>query len=177
MQRLVYWQLAALERLFANMTSLQTSNIFAALGDVKGGKKKSSKSKGEGGEKKKKQSKAEEKSQLEAAIFSGLPSVSNWADELDEEDDFGGGLGALPDGWSAVSLVTFQPLLEQVYSQFGVQAKLQLSIAWLWSQIGRLSPGMHCRQCLASSSRLASVNALRKHFRNSCVCHHRVRSC
>ena len=80
----------------------QTSNVFAALGAADGRKKKSSKSEKEVGEKKKKQSKAEEKSQLEAAIFSGLPSISNWADELDEEDDFGGDLGALPDGWSTV---------------------------------------------------------------------------
>ena len=80
----------------------ETSNIFAALGVADGKKKKSSKSEKEVGEKKKKQSRAEEKSQLEAAIFSGQPSVSNWADELDEEDDFGGDLGALPDGWSTV---------------------------------------------------------------------------
>ena len=82
--------------------SLQTSNVFAALGSAKASKKKSGKAKDDSGEKDKKQSTAEEKSQLEAAIFSGQPSVSNWADELDEEDDFGGGLAPLPEGWSAV---------------------------------------------------------------------------
>lgn len=86
------------------MSGLQTSNIFAALGSAKSGKKKSSKSKEEGAkEPKSKQSKAEEQKRLEAAIFGGQATVGNWADELDEEDDFGGGLAPLPADWSTVS--------------------------------------------------------------------------
>ena len=156
------------------MTSLQTSNIFAALGAAKGGKKKSGKSKEDGGEKKKKQSKAEEKSQLEAAIFSGLPSVSNWADELDEEDDFGGGLGALPDGWSAVRLVisaaapdtlpiTFRNVLYALLRGSGVR-------------LNAFSLAMHPRQCLASSSPRAVSNAMQTLFRIPCHQHQCVQS-
>ena len=86
------------------MSGLQTSNIFAALGSGKSGRKKSSKSKEEAGkESKSKQSKAEEQKRLEAAIFGGQSTVSNWADELDEDDDFGGGLAPLPADWSTVS--------------------------------------------------------------------------
>ena len=133
---------------FASMTSLQTSNIFAALGAAKGGKKKSSKTKEDGGEKKKKQSKAEEKSQLEAAIFSGLPSVSNWADELDEEDDFGGGLGALPDGWSAVRLVSSAAAPDTLPVVF--QIILYSSLRGSGVRLNVLA--VHPRQCLVSSS-------------------------
>ena len=88
------------------MSVLQTSNVFAALGSGAGksSKKKSSKAKDDSKEAKSKQSKAEEQAKLEAAIFGGQSSVGNWADELDEDDDFGGGgLAPLPADWSTVS--------------------------------------------------------------------------
>ena len=107
------------------MSGLQTSNIFAALGSGKSGKKKSSKSKEEGGkEPKSKHSKAEEQKRLEAAIFGGQSTVSNWADELDEDDDFGGGLAPLPADWSTVSEGKQQASgRSDVYSSIGLMVR------------------------------------------------------
>lgn len=93
--------------------SLATGNAFAAL-STKSTKKKSDKSKDGDGEqpgrkaskKQQRQLEEEQKAAMEAAIFGGGgPSVSNWADELDDEEDFelsrGGGLAPLPDDWAA----------------------------------------------------------------------------
>ena len=93
--------------------SLATGNAFAAL-STKSAKKKSDKSKDGDGEqpgrkaskKQQRQLEEEQKAAMEAAIFGGGgPSVSNWADELDDEEDFelsrGGGLAPLPDDWAA----------------------------------------------------------------------------
>ena len=145
------------------MTSLQTNNIYAALGAVKGGKKKSSKSKEDGGEKKKKQSKAEEKSQLEAAIFSGQPSVSNWADELSEDDDFDGGLGALPDGWSAVSLVIVYRCA-MTSPTVHILERLYNDIALLPCQIQSVFPAMQYLHGLENDSCASALS-------NTCDCY------
>jgi hypothetical protein len=68
------------------MSSIQTSNIFAALSDAKKKKKGSSKSK-ESGDKKKKISKAERSAELERAIFDAPKvNISSWAD-TDEDSD------------------------------------------------------------------------------------------
>mgnify|MGYP006000367409 CR=1 FL=1 len=94
--------------------SLATSNLFAAL-STKGSKKKSSDKSKDGdsehlgkkaSKKLQRQAEEEQKAAMEAAIFGGGgPSVSNWADELDDEEDFelsrGGGLAPLPDDWAA----------------------------------------------------------------------------
>lgn len=80
------------------MTSIQTSNIFAALSDPKKKKKGSSKSK-EGGDKKKKISKAERTAELERAIFEAPKvTISNWAD-TDEDSDAD---VPIPDSWGQV---------------------------------------------------------------------------
>lgn len=95
--------------------SLATSNLFSAL-STKTSKKKPSEKPGKDGDgepvgkkaskKAARQREEEHTAAMEAAIFGGAqPSVSNWADELDEEEDFelstGGGLAPLPDDWAA----------------------------------------------------------------------------
>lgn len=100
----------------ASTMSLDTKNAFAAL-NVKGSKSKSSGKEGQSdkAEGKKLSKKAqhaverEKQAALEASIFGGggaTGGVSNWADELDEEDDFetsgnGATLAPLPDDWAA----------------------------------------------------------------------------
>lgn len=94
--------------------SLDTKNAFAAL-NVKGSKSKSSSKEGKSdkADSKKLSKKAlyaaekEKQAALEASLFggSGAAAASNWADELDEEDDFetsgnGGDLAPLPDDWA-----------------------------------------------------------------------------
>ncbi len=95
--------------------SLATSNVFAAL-STKSSKNKTSDKRSKDGDgeavgkkaskKAARQKEEEQKAAMEAAIFGGSqPSVSNWADELDDEEDFelsrGGGLAPLPDDWAA----------------------------------------------------------------------------
>lgn len=80
------------------MTTIQTSNVFAALSDAKKKKKSSSKSK-ESGDKKKKISKAERSAELERAIFAAPKvSISNWAD-TDEDSDAD---IPIPESWGTV---------------------------------------------------------------------------
>ena len=96
--------------------SLDTKNAFAALNIKASKSSKSGKDgKGDKGDGKKLSKKAqqaadkEKQAALEASIFGGSGAgggVSNWADELDEEDDFeaagmGGSLAPLPDDWAA----------------------------------------------------------------------------
>jgi hypothetical protein len=96
--------------------SLNTSNVFAAL-NTKASKSKGSGKDGKndksdsGGKKLSKKAQrvadVEAKAKLEASLFGGsAPSagVSNWADELDDEDDFETAgnaiLAPLPDDWA-----------------------------------------------------------------------------
>lgn len=86
------------------MSTLSTSNAFAALDNTKK-KKKSSKPKEEAGEKKKKQTPKEPhvSADLEKAVFSQAKlNVSNWADTDEDEDDFGDSAGQLQDPWLQV---------------------------------------------------------------------------
>ena len=88
------------------MTTLSTSNAFAALDNTKK-KKKSSKPKEEPGERKKKQAPSKPpqhvSADLEKAVFSQPKiNVSNWADTDEEDDDFGDDVGQLQDPWLQV---------------------------------------------------------------------------
>lgn len=121
--------------------SLNTSNVFAALNTKasksKGSGKDGKSVKGAGGGKKlsKKAQRVaddEAKAKLEASLFGdssggGAGGVSNWADELDDEDDFetagNSGLAPLPDDWAlavgaAVIRITMLPTCLHAYAAF-----------------------------------------------------------
>lgn len=120
--------------------SLNTSNAYAAL-NTKASKSKGSGKDGKsvkddgGGKKLSKKAQRvaddEAKAKLEASLFgdsSGGGGVSNWADELDDEDDFetagNTGLAPLPDDWAvdvgaAVIRMTMSPICQpHAYAAF-----------------------------------------------------------
>ena len=82
---------------------MSSTNIFAALSDVNKKKKKGGK---QGGEEVAAEPRVDKHAELEKAVFNaGGPGLSNWADDSEEEDEWGRSAPAAAvdgEGWSEV---------------------------------------------------------------------------